>query len=165
MGGDLRASERTFQMLNQVAGRAGRADKPGRAMLQTAQPDHPVLKAILAGDSAAFRARLADERRAGAMPPFTRLVAVIVRGEKEEAVWTVAKALTLESAVLTEAGADVFGPAPAPFAMLRGEHRVRLLVRLDRSADHAALIESWRGQVKVPSGIRIVFDVDPYSFL
>ena len=91
MGGDLRASERTFQMLNQVAGRAGRADKPGRAMLQTAQPDHPVLKAILDGDAVRFRERLADERRAAGMPPYARLIAVIVRGEKEEKVWDVAK--------------------------------------------------------------------------
>ncbi len=165
MGGDLRASERTFQMLNQVAGRAGRADKPGRAMLQTAQPEHPVLRAILAGDAAAFRQRLSDERRLGGMPPFARLVAVIVRGEKEELVWEIAKALARNAEPLTKAGADVFGPAPAPFAMLRGEHRVRLLVRLERSADHAALIESWRSLVKVPSGIRVVFDVDPYSFL
>jgi primosomal protein N' (replication factor Y) len=134
-------------------------------MLQTAQPEHPVLQAILAGDAPAFRQRLADERRMGGMPPYARLVGVIVRGEKEETVWEVAKALAREAAPLTEAGADVFGPAPAPFAMLRGEHRVRLLVRLERTADHAALIEQWRGLVKVPSGVRVVFDVDPYSFL
>ena len=164
-GGDLRAAERTFQLLNQVAGRAGRADKPGRAMLQTAQPDHPVLKAILAGDAAQFRTRLSEERRFGGMPPFARLVAVIVRGEKEEKVWEVAKSLAAQAGILTDAGCDVFGPAPAPFAMLRGEHRVRLLIRLERSADHAALIDAWRGLVKVPSGIRVVFDVDPYSFL
>ena len=164
-GGDLRASERTFQMLNQVAGRAGRADKPGRALLQTAQPEHPVLKAILVGDAAAFRQRLAEERRGAGMPPFARLVAVIVRGENEEKTWEVAKALARNADPLTKAGADVFGPAPAPFAMLRGEHRVRLLVRLERSADHAKLIGAWRHLVKVPSGIRVVFDVDPYSFL
>ncbi|MCL4142349.1 UNVERIFIED_CONTAM: hypothetical protein GTU68_030562 [Idotea baltica] len=165
MGGDLRASERTFQMLNQVAGRAGRADKPGRAMLQTSHPEHPVLKAILGGDAVRFRQSLADERRMAGMPPFARLVAVIVRGEKEDKVWDVAKALAHEAGVMAEAGADVFGPAPAPFAMLRGEHRVRLLVRLERGADHAALIESWRARIKVPSNVRVVFDVDPYSFL
>jgi len=165
MGGDLRASERTFQMLNQVAGRAGRADKPGRAMLQTAQPEHPVLRAILAGDAPAFRQRLSDERRMGGMPPYARLVAVIVRGEKEDKVWEIAKALARNADPLTKAGADVFGPAPAPFAMLRGEHRVRLLVRLERTADHAALIDAWRSLVKTPSNVRVVFDVDPYSFL
>ena len=124
-----------------------------------------MLKAILAGDSAAFRQRLADERRLGGMPPYARLVAVIVRGEKEEAVWEVAKALARNADPLTKAGADVFGPAPAPFAMLRGEHRVRLLVRLERNADHAKLIDAWRSLVKVPSRVRVVFDVDPYSFL
>ena len=99
------------------------------------------------------------------MPPYARLVAVIVRGEKEEAVWEVAKALARNADPLTKAGADVFGPAPAPFAMLRGEHRVRLLVRLERNADHAKLIDAWRSLVKVPSRVRVVFDVDPYSFL
>ena len=164
-GGDLRAAERTFQLLNQVAGRAGRADRPGRALLQTTQPDHPVLRAILGGDAMAFRQRLADERRLAGMPPFTRLVAVIVQGEREEAVWEVARDLAAQSAVLTGAGADVFGPAPAPFAMLRGKHRVRLLVRLDRKRHHAALMARWRGAVKPPRDVRIIFDVDPYSFL
>ena len=75
------------------------------------------------------------------------------------------RALALECAPITEAGGDVYGPAPAPFAMLRGEHRVRLLVRLERAADHPALIAAWRGRVKVPANVRVVFDVDPYSFL
>ena len=164
-GGDLRAAERTFQMLNQVAGRAGRADRPGRAILQTTQPDHPVLRAILDGDAARFRADLARERREAAMPPYARLVAVIVRGEDEERVWQVARALAAAHAPVTEAGGDLFGPAAAPFAMLRGEHRVRLLARFPRGADHSAVASAWRASVEVPSGIRTVFDVDPYSFL
>lgn len=164
-GGDLRAAERTFQLLNQVAGRAGRADRPGRALLQTTQPDHPVLRAILEGDAIAFRQRLADERRLAGMPPYSRLVAVIVQGEREEAVWEVARALAQASGGVVSAGGDVFGPAPAPFAMLRGKHRVRLLVRLNRRRDHAALMTRWREAVKAPRDVRIIFDVDPYSFL
>ena len=165
MGGDLRAAERTFQMLNQVAGRAGRADRPGRALIQTAQPDHPVMTAILEGDAPRFRRRLAEERREAGMPPYARLVAVIVRSEDEEAAWRAACALAGEAGALTEAGADLFGPAPAPFAMLRGEHRFRLLARFPRQADHPAALAAWRDRVKVPSKVRVVFDVDPYSFL
>ena len=164
-GGDLRAAERTFQLLNQVAGRAGRAEKPGRAMLQTSQPDHPVLKAILDSDAERFRTRLAEERKQARMPPYARLLAVIVQGEDEEKVWAVARDLAAHAGLLTGAGVDVFGPAPAPFAMLRGKHRVRLLLRMPRNADHAALIPVWRDAVSIPSQVRVVFDVDPYSFL
>lgn len=164
-GGDLRAAERTFQLLNQVAGRAGRAERPGRAMLQTSQPDHPVIKAILDEDAGRFRARLADERKQGRMPPYSRLVAVIVQGEDEEKVWITARTLAAEAGILTEAGVDVFGPAPAPFAMLRGKHRVRLLLRMARNVDHARLIPEWKAKAKAPSGVRVIFDVDPYSFL
>ncbi len=164
-GGDLRAAERTFQLLNQVAGRAGRAEKPGRAMLQTSQPDHPVLRAILDGDATRFRARLSDERQQARMPPYTRLVAIIVQGEDEEKVWTVARDLAAKGSILTSAGIDLFGPAPAPYAMLRGKHRVRMLLRMGRGVDHARIVPLWRGEVKVPSSVRVVFDVDPYSFL
>lgn len=164
-GGDLRAAERTFQLLNQVAGRAGRAEKPGRAMLQTSMPDHPVLSAILGGDAPRFRARLAEERQQARMPPYTRLIAVIVQGEDEEKVWQVARDLAAAGSILTEAGIDIFGPAPAPYAMLRGKHRVRMLLRMARRVDHARLVPLWRDAVKVPSGTRIILDVDPYSFL
>ncbi len=164
-GGDLRAAERTFQLLNQVAGRAGRAERPGRAMLQTSMPDHPVLRAILEGDSQRFRARLADERQQARMPPFTRLIAVIVQGEDEEKVWSVSRALAAAGDGLNAAGVDIFGPAPAPYAMLRGKYRVRMLLRMGRGVDHARFVPEWRARVSVPSGIRVVFDVDPYSFL
>ncbi len=164
-GGDLRAAERTFQLLNQVAGRAGRAEKPGRAMLQTTMPDHPVLRAILEGDARRFRTRLSEERQQARMPPYTRLIAVIVQGEEEEKVWQVARDLAAAGPLLTEAGIDIFGPAPAPYAMLRGKHRVRMLLRMVRGIDHPRLLPAWREAVKVPSGVRVIFDVDPYSFL
>ncbi len=164
-GGDLRAAERTFQLLNQVAGRAGRAEKPGRAMLQTTMPDHPVLRAILEGDAHRFRTRLSEERQQARMPPYTRLIAVIVQGEEEEKVWQVSRDLAAAGSVLTEAGIDIFGPAPAPYAMLRGKHRVRMLLRMARGIDHPRLVPAWRAKVKVPSGVRVIFDVDPYSFL
>jgi len=164
-GGDLRAAERTYQLLNQVAGRAGRAERPGRAMLQTTQPDHPVLRAILGGDAPAFRSRLAEERQQAGMPPYARLVGVIVSGEQEDEVWRIARTLARDSAILTQAGVTVLGPAHAPFAMLRGKHRVRLLLRMRRNVDHAALLPRWKEPLKIPARVRVVFDVDPYSFL
>ena len=99
------------------------------------------------------------------MPPYTRLIAVIVQGEDEEKVWQTARDLAAAGGVLNEAGIDIFGPAPAPYAMLRGKHRVRMLLRMDRRIDHPRLVPAWREAVKIPSGVRVIFDVDPYSFL
>jgi primosomal protein N' (replication factor Y) len=140
-GGDLRASERTVQLLHQVAGRAGRAEAPGRVMLQTFSPEHPVMRALVAGDLAAFMAREAELRRPGHWPPFGRLAAL--KGE----------------------GVLVLGPAPAPLAILRGRHRRRLLLKTRRDIAVQPLLRAWLAQVPVRSGARVDVDVDPVSFL
>ena len=164
-GGDLRAAERTFQLIHQVSGRAGRADKPGVAMIQTASPDHDVMRAILSGEPEAFwRAEAALRQEAGA-PPFGRMAGVVVSGTDEGNVWEISNALARNAAVLAEAGAQVLGPAPAPFARLRGRHRVRLLVRAPKSARLQPALKMWRATVKPGSNTRIVIDIDPQSFL
>ncbi len=127
-GGDLRAAEKTFQLIRQVAGRAGRAERPGLALIQSHQPEHPCLTAILTGDDEAFWRSEAEARRRAGAPPFGRMAGIIVTGVDEQRTWDVARALGANAGALRAAGADLYGPAPAPIARVRGRHRVRLLV-------------------------------------
>ena len=162
-GGDLRAAERTFQLLTQATGRAGRADRPGRALLQTWTPDHPVLQALAAGDREAFMQTEIAEREAASLPPHGRLAALILSGEKAEAVEKAAA--DLAAAIPNAERLEVYGPADAPLALVRGRRRKRLLVRADRDVDLQAFLRAWLARVKIPSSVRLSVDVDPYSFL
>ena len=162
-GGDLRAAERTVQLLHQVSGRAGRAESPGRVMLQSWVPDHPVMMALVSGDLESFMAEEAAARRPGGWPPFGRLAALIVSSEDERAADRVARDLGL-SAPGGE-GVQVLGPAPAPLALLRGRHRRRLLLKARRDVAVQPLLWDWLGRVDVPASVRIQVDVDPVSFL
>ncbi len=162
-GGDLRAGERTFQLLAQAAGRAGRHEKPGRALLQTYAPDHAVMQALAAQDRDAFvEAEMAMREDAG-LPPFGRLAAVIASGLVISALDAYVEAL---AAVIPNAeGVEVFGPADAPLALVRGRRRKRFLVRAERNVDLQGFMAAWRARAKVPNSVRVVIDVDPYSFL
>jgi primosomal protein N' (replication factor Y) len=162
-GGDLRAAERTFQLLAQVAGRAGRHSKPGRALLQTWMPEHPVMQALAAQDREAFVAVEMAEREAAGLPPFGRLAALVVSGPDAAALEAFVR--TLAAAAPNAEGVDVFGPADAPFALVRGRRRKRFLVRADRNIDLQGFLAAWRARVRVPGAIRLAIDVDPYSFL
>jgi primosomal protein N' (replication factor Y) len=162
-GGDLRAAERTVQLLHQVAGRAGRAEAPGRVMLQTFSPEHPVMMALVGGDLADFYAKEAEARRPGHWPPFGRLAAVIVSAESPEGADAVAR--DLGRAAPGGDGVVVLGPAPAPLAILRGRHRRRLLLKTRRDIAVQGLLRDWLGRVTVPRGVRVDVDVDPVSFL
>jgi primosomal protein N' (replication factor Y) len=162
-GGDLRAAERTFQQIAQVAGRAGRGEKPGRVLIQTHDPSAPVLEALVSGDSESFYAAETRARREAAMPPFGRLAGIVVSSE-ELAEATEAARLIGRAAPRVENMA-VFGPAPAPLAMLRGRHRQRLLVHAARSLDMQDIVREWLGKLSWPRGVRVTVDVDPYSFL
>jgi primosomal protein N' (replication factor Y) len=162
-GGELRASERTVQLLHQVAGRAGRAEAPGQVMLQTFIPDHPVMQALLQGDLDAFMASEAESRRDGEWPPYGRLAAVIVSADTALMADTVAR--DLGWAAPRGDGILVLGPAPAPMALLRGRHRRRLLLKVRRDVAVQPILRAWLGSVKVPGGGRVDVDVDPISFL
>ena len=162
-GGDLRASERTVQLLHQVAGRAGRAESPGRVMLQTYAPEHAVMQALLARDLDRFMRLEADARRPSFWPPYGRLAALIVSADDPaEADRT---AIALGKSAPSGEGIVVLGPAPAPLAILRGRHRRRLLLRTWRSLAVQKLLIAWLAQVKPGRGVRIDIDVDPVSFL
>jgi primosomal protein N' (replication factor Y) len=165
-GADLRAAERTFQLMRQVAGRAGRtAERPGKACLQTHQPEHPVIRAILAGDEEGFWKAEAAERRVAGMPPFGRLAGIILSSEDIGQVFDIAGELARKDGPLRAVGAQVFGPAPAPIARVRGRHRVRLLVKADKAAPLQPAIAEWLAQVRLPPSLRLAVDIDPQSFL
>lgn len=162
-GGDLRAAERSFQQIQQVAGRAGRGDKPGRVLVQTHDPEAPVIAALVSGDAPGFYSAETEARREAAMPPFGRLAAIVVSAEDSSEAESVAR--RIGHAAPKVEGMAVFGPAPAPLAMLRGRHRQRLLVHAARSLDVQDVIREWLADIDWSSKVRVSVDVDPYSFL
>src|SRR5579862_3542816 len=162
-GGDLRAAERTFQLLHQVAGRAGRAERPGLVYLQTWMPEHGVMAALMADDRDRFFATEAESRKAHGMPPFGRLAAVILSAPDDESADFAARAFARAAPHLP--GVETLGPAPAPLRVLRGRHRRRFLVKARRDVNLQAVLRQWLGRVRVPSNVRVQVDIDPYSFL
>jgi primosomal protein N' (replication factor Y) len=162
-GGDLRAGERVFQQIAQVSGRAGRGEKPGEVYLQTHQPRARVMQALLRGARDEFLAAEREVRLAAGMPPFGRLAAIVVSALDGTAAAEAAKRLGMAAPVAD--GIEVWGPAPAPLAMLRGRHRQRLLVQARRNVRLQQVLRDWLGGVAVPNHVRVIVDIDPYSFV
>lgn len=161
---DPRAAERTFQLLHQVAGRTGRETGRGQGYLQTHQPHHPVMRAIIAGDREAFYAAEIDARERTSFPPFGRLASLIISGPDRTSAEGCARRLA-GAAPLTEA-VRLLGPAEAPIAVIRGRHRFRLLAKAARSFDLSGWLRGWlSGAPKAEGGVRLEVDVDPVSFL
>jgi len=163
VGGDLRAAERTFQLLHQVGGRAGRAERKGRVLIQTFMPDQPVMKALASGDRDRFLEAEAAARRSVGLPPFGRLAALIVSAADAEAADFAASALARAAPQFP--GVEVLGPAPAPLAILRGRHRRRFLAKAGREVNLQAVIRDWLSRVRLGGSARLQIDIDPYSFL
>ena len=162
-GGDLRAAERSFQILYQVAGRAGRGARLGRVLVQTYAPEHPVMAALIDRDRDRFLRAEADQRRDAGMPPFGRLAAIILSGPVEADVDEAAS--RLQRAAPGGGGITVLGPAPAPLALLRGRYRRRFLLKARRDLAVQAPIRAWLSRAPLASSIRVQIDIDPYSFL
>lgn len=162
--GDPRAAERTFQLLSQVTGRAGREAIKGRGLIQTYMPEHPVIEALVAGDRDAFYTREIEARREGGMPPFGRLAAIVVTAGNRAAAEGYAR--DVARAAPPAENIQVLGPAEAPLSVIRGRYRYRLLVKATREADIQAYLRLWLSAVpKARGDIRLTVDVDPYSFL
>jgi primosomal protein N' (replication factor Y) len=161
---DPRAAERTFQLLSQVTGRAGRDAIPGRGLIQTYMPDHPVIAALVSGDRDTFLEREIEARKAATMPPFGRLAALLVTAGTREAAETYARSLARSAPQAQKI--QVLGPAEAPLAVIRGRYRFRLLVKAAREADLQAYLRLWLSEAPKPKGdVRLNVDIDPYSFL
>jgi len=163
-GSDLRAAERTFQLMRQVSGRAGRAEKKGVALLQTYQPEHGVIRAILAGKEEEFWQAEAAERKAAGVPPYGRLAGIVLSSPDVAAVFDLGGEMARHDAPLRKIGARLYGPAPAPIARIRGRHRVRLLVKAEKAAPLQAALSAWVAQFKLPANMRLQIDIDPQSF-
>ncbi|MCF6432157.1 primosomal protein N' [Leisingera sp. MMG026] len=163
-GSDLRAAERTFQLMRQVAGRAGRAERPGEALMQTFQPEHPVIRAILSGDEESFWKAEAAERQAAGVPPYGRMAGIILSGPDLAAVFDLGNAMARNDGPLRQIGAQVFGPAPAPIARVRGRHRVRLLIKAAKGVPLQAAIARWTAPLRLKGDLRLSIDIDPQSF-
>ena len=162
-GGDLRAAERTYQQIAQVAGRAGRGEKPGEVLIQTRHPEAAVIAALAAGDRDAFYAAETEARRHAGAPPFGRWAAIIVSSEDQAEAREAANRIGATRPQLDDV--MILGPAPAPLALLRGRYRYRLLLNARRSAEVQQVIRDWLGALSFPQGVRIAVDIDPYSFV
>ena len=162
-GTDFRAAEHTVQQLFQVAGRAGRGDAPGRVLLQTYQPENPVLTAICNGNRDAFMASDMAARRAAKMPPYGQLIAVIIESQRE----TVLKKFCadLSAAAPTAAGVKIMGPIAAQIYQVRNWYRMRFLVAGDARAKLQPLVRHWIDKVRTPSNVRVKLDVNPQNFM
>ncbi len=165
-GGDLRAGERSFQQIWQVAGRAGRDRFPGEVWLQSYEPEHPVVAALTGGDRDAFYAAELAARRTARMPPFGHLVALVLSARSEERAQEVAHAFAAAFPDdATTAGAVVYGPAPAPIARIAGRWRWRLLLHTPRKLRPQPIVARWLADVRIPASVRLRIDVDPHNFL
>ncbi|MEI9995924.1 MAG: primosomal protein N' [Rhizomicrobium sp.] len=160
--GDVRARERTFQLLHQVSGRAGRADKPGLVLLQTRNPADAVMAALASGDRDAFYEQERVFRERASAPPFGRLAAIILSSHDALAVVEAGKLLA--QAAPAARGVKVWGPTPAFYHLLRGQTRERLLVQAERTIDVQAYLRAWLGALKLSNKVRVTVDVDPVSF-
>jgi primosomal protein N' (replication factor Y) len=161
---DPRAAERTFQLLEQVTGRAGRGERPGRGMVQTHDPGHPVMQALKHHDGEAFYAAEVDARADAALPPFGRLASLIVSAPSKAEAETYARSLA--QAFPDTPDVRLLGPAEPPLAVIRGRHRVRLIVKTPRGTDLSGLIRSWLADAPpIRGALGLHIDVDPVSFL
>jgi primosomal protein N' (replication factor Y) len=163
-GADPRAGERTFQLLHQVTGRAGRAFAQGRGLIQTYDPDHPIMRAIITGDREAFLEREIRVRQSALLPPYGRLAALIVSARHKELAEAFAREVARQAPPAESI--EVLGPTEAPLAVVRGRHRWRLLVKAARDVDVQEYLRQWHAALPPIKGdLRLTVDIDPYSFL
>lgn len=162
-GGDLRAGERTYQLLHQVAGRAGRETRPGRVWIQTLQPEHPLIRALIDWDRDGFLQEEKNGRVEAGMPPFGKLAALIISSKDESLADDLARLIAASAPFSLDL--QVLGPAPAPIAVLRGRHRRRFLLKGSKSINMQKIIKVWLQNIRIPSKAKLEIDIDPYNFM
>ena len=162
-GSDLRGTEKTYQLIHQVTGRAGRDVKPGRAIVQTYFPDHPIFEAIKTNERRRLYTLESQGRKAFSFPPYGRLAAFIISGTDVDKVSQVAQ--SIRRLAPSDPRLQVLGPAPAPLAKIRGKFRFRLLLKTPLDIMPQNVIQPWLAQVPCPSSVHVQVDIDPYNFL
>tara|TARA_Y100001960_G_scaffold327212_1_gene413066 strand:+ start:52 stop:1086 length:1035 start_codon:yes stop_codon:yes gene_type:complete len=162
-GGDLRASEKTFQLLQQVSGRAGRENKPGEVIIQTYDPENQAIQAIMDENRDEFLNMEIQERKGANMPPFGKLAAIILSSKNLNLLNIAANKLFNSFPNFKEI--IILGPAPAPLSFIRGKHRVRFLIKSNREVNLQKIIKEWISKNKISPLIKLTIDIDPYSFL
>ena len=162
MGGDLRAGERTFQLLNQVMGRAGREKKKGLALLQSYTPENLILQALKENNRESFLSEEMRARKLLKMPPYGKLVGIIISSKKNELAYQTAKQIVQKAPFIS--GLEVLGPVVAPIAKLRDKYRYRLLIKAEKALKIQNILQKWLNQVKIHPAVDVRIDVDPYSF-
>jgi primosomal protein N' (replication factor Y) len=161
-GSDLRASEKSFQLLHQVAGRSGRETRKGQVLLQTHNPEHPVMQSLVQHNRAQFFALESDQRMLHGFPPYGRLAALILSGKKADEVEKAARLLARRFPLSEKA--ELLGPTPAPLTIIRGNYRWRLLLKTRKDFPPQTLLKAWLDKAPLPSSVRVQIDIDPYSF-
>lgn len=162
-GGDIRASEHTYQLLHQIGGRAGRAEHAGRVLLQTFQPEHPVLQALKEGKEADFLAAEGAQRKLAGLPPYGRLACLLVDGPNERDVAQCAQSLVRHFPMVE--GLRLLGPAPAPLSKLRNQYRYRIILKAPKELALQNHLRGWLSHLSLPKNVRLKVDIDPYSFV
>ena len=162
-GGDLRASEKTFQTLHQVSGRAGREDILGKVIIQTYDPNNQTIKALSKNDRDLFLEIERNSRESSGMPPFGRLAALVL-SSKDEALLNI-QANIISRSVPNFKHVKILGPAIAPLSILRGRYRLRFLIKASRDVNLQKLIKDWLSKINLSSSVKLVIDIDPYSFM
>ncbi len=160
---DLRASENTFQLLQQVSGRSGREEKQGRALIQTYYPEHPVIKSLTNSNREEFIDAELSSRKRLELPPYGRLTNITISDINEERLVNFCKKLS--TLIPKSKRLIVLGPAPAPITKIRNRYRYKFLLKTDKNANIQEFIKQWLSRVKKPNSVRIMIDVDPYNFL
>jgi primosomal protein N' (replication factor Y) len=159
----LRASERTYQLLQQVSGRAGREKDRGKVILQSYMPDNMLMKSLVSGSRDDFVKSETESRKRTNMPPYARLAGIIISGKNEREVAAIAKAIVKIAPITKDM--QVLGPVPAPLYLLRGNYRYRILVRSARNINVQKWLKALIASVKVPASVKVKVDIDPYSFM
>ena len=162
-GGDIRVNERTYQLLHQIGGRAGREGHEGKVLMQSFQPEHPVLQALVSDEPANFLALEQQQREMAGLPPYGRMACLLIDGVNEQEVQRVARQLVLE--LPADPALKILGPAPAPLSKLRGQYRWRIILKTPRNFALQSLLAQWLATRSVPNSVRLKVDIDPYSFV
>lgn len=162
-GGDLRAAEKTYQVLAQVSGRAGREELKGKVILQSHMPENSVIDALIKAERDEFLSVEINSRKENLLPPFGRLAGIIISGKNDSALKEFCRELANKKP--DYASVRILGPAPAPMFLLKGRYRYRFLIRTEKNTNIQAVIKEWLAAVKTPSTIRVKVDIDPYNFV